>query len=210
MTAVSSTALPSRNYGKLIMFGVMGLMALSVIYADEKFLFIPTDKEWAHIAAFKWWLLPHALAGATALVLGPFQFSERFRTANFARHRLMGRIYIGAICIASLLSIYITLKFEPPAFQLEIWAQGGGWLLCAVLALTYAMKRNIAAHRQWVARSYGFTFIFVGARIPDVFAYRWASDADFVDFLWMLVFLALVVPDLILQSKALFRTRSAA
>lgn len=210
MTAISSTALPSRNYAKLVLFGVMGLLVLAVLFTDERFLVIPTDKEWAHIAAFKWWLLPHGLAGATALVLGPFQFSERFRTSNFARHRLMGRIYIGAICIAATLSIYITLRFEPPAFQLEIWAQGGGWLLCAVLALVYAMKRNIALHRQWVARSYGFTFIFVAARTPDVFAYHWKNDVDFVDFLWMLVFLALVVPDLILQSRALFRVRPAA
>ena len=118
---------------------------------------------------------------------------------------LLGKIYLSAIVIASLLSIYITLNFEPRPFLVEIWAQGGGWFLCAVLAYVYAVKRNIPLHRQWVARSYGFTFIFIMARVPDAFHVHWKDETDFVSYLSMLVFLALIVPDLIMQSGDLLK-----
>jgi uncharacterized membrane protein len=198
-----------RNYAKWLLFAVLAILAITAIQADERFLINPTDAEWKHIANFKWWLLPHGLAGATALVLGPFQFSERVRRQHVAIHRLLGRIYLSAIAIASLLSIYITLVFEPHPFQMEIWAQGGGWFLCALLAYVYALKRNIPLHRQWVARSYGFTFIFIIARVPDAFHVHWPNETEFVEYLWMLVFAALIVPDLILQAPQLFKRSQA-
>ena len=207
--AAHAPAAGARNYAKWALFAVMAALAIAAIQADERFLFDRTDHEWKHIAAFKWWLLPHGLAGVTALVLGPFQFSERIRKGNPALHRLMGRIYLSAVAIASLLSIYITLRFEPHGFHVEIWAQGGGWFLCAALAYIYARKRNFVLHRQWVARSYGFTFIFIMARVPDAFHVHWPNGTEFIEFLWMLVFLALIVPDLILQSNELFKRRAS-
>jgi len=209
-TVLDATERP-RDYAKFAKWGLFALLAaltLTAIEADERFLINAKDAEWAHIGAFKWWLLPHGLAGATALLLGPFQFSERIRRGKPALHRLMGRVYISAISIASILSIFITLKYEPQPFQPEIWAQGGGWFLCAVLAFVYALKRNFPLHRQWVARSYGFTFIFVMARVPDAFHVHWPNDTEFVEFLWMLVFAALIVPDLIIQSGELFTRRA--
>jgi uncharacterized membrane protein len=208
MTLAADAGAPARNYAKWALIAVMTVMVVLAISADERFLIDFSDAEWKHIANFKWWLLPHGVAGATALFLGPFQFSASFRRKHIALHRLMGRFYIGAIVIASLLSFYITFYFEPREFQLEIWAQGGGWLLSAVLAFIYAVKRNITLHRQWVARSYGFTFIFIAARAPDFWHVHWKTEADFVDFLWMLVFLALVVPDIILQWNDLWRRRA--
>jgi len=207
-TTFQAPARPASDYAKWGLFALLAVMVIAAIEADERFLIDPTDPEWKHIAHFKWWLLPHGLAGATALFLGPFQFSERLRRANPALHRLMGRIYIGAIVVASVLSIVITLAYEPHPFQVEIWAQGGGWLLCALLAFVYAVKRNIPLHRQWVARSYGFTFIFIMARVPDAFYVHWPNETEFVEYLWMLVFVALVVPDLILQWRQLFTRRA--
>jgi len=37
---------------------------------------------------------------------------------------------------------------------------------------------------------------------------HWKTEADFVGFLWMLVFLALVVPDVVLQWNDLWRRRA--
>ena len=211
MSVVHAAApLVPRRVGKWLFFAVLAALAVTAIQADEGFLFNRADPEWAHIARFQWWLLPHGLAGATALLIGPFQFSDSLRRTRPALHRQMGRIYVGAICIAALLSIYITLVFEPRPFQVEIWAQGGGWFLCAILALVFAMKRNIVLHRQWVARSYGFTFIFIAARVPDAFHVHWKDAVDFVTYLWSLTFLAAIVPDLLLQWPALLSGRARA
>src|SRR5471030_1824820 len=102
-TVLDATERP-RDYAKFAKWGLFALLAaltLTAIEADERFLINAKDAEWAHIGAFKWWLLPHGLAGATALLLGPFQFSERIRRGKPALHRLMGRVYISAISIAS-------------------------------------------------------------------------------------------------------------
>ena len=67
---------------KYLLFGFIGLMFVYVLRYDEIFLIDPKDPEWQHIATFKWWLLPHGLAAACALLLGPLQFSERLRKAS--------------------------------------------------------------------------------------------------------------------------------
>ena len=90
-------------------------MTLAVIATDERFLIDSTDEEWAHIAPFRWWLLVHGVGGAVALAIGPFQFSSRLRGANLPLHRLLGRIYIGAICIAAPLSLVLE----------AFWDEGG-------------------------------------------------------------------------------------
>ena len=69
------------------------------------------------------------------------------------------------------------------------------------------MKRNIPRHRQWVARSYGFTFVFILARAPHIVHWHWKTEADFVTYRWFLVFAALIVPDLILQADELVKRR---
>ena len=64
---------------KYLLFGFIGLMLAYVLVHDESFLINAKDPEWLHIQSFRWWLLPHGLAGACALVLGPMQFSDRLR-----------------------------------------------------------------------------------------------------------------------------------
>lgn len=55
-------------------------MLAYVLYHNERFLVRAADPEWAHIAPYKWWLLPHALAGCCVLLLGPMQFSDCLRS----------------------------------------------------------------------------------------------------------------------------------
>ncbi len=71
----------------------MGLMLAYVLRHDEYFLIDKTDREWQHIQTFRWWLLPHGLAGACALLLGPMQFSERLRKRFTRLHHWRG-IYL--------------------------------------------------------------------------------------------------------------------
>jgi len=210
MTMTHPNSATARDYRKWALFAVMGVVTLMVLSIDERFLIDRTDEEWRHIAPFQWWLLAHGLAGFTALAIGPFQFSSSLRRKHVKLHRVLGRIYIGAICVAAPLAIYIGNNWDDNrASAIEGWAQAGGWMLCAVLALVFAMKRNLVRHRQWVARSYAFTFIFILARAPHIFSWHWKDEIDFVTYRWFLVFGALIVPDLILQGEELFRRRVA-
>jgi uncharacterized membrane protein len=204
---VDTPAIP-RSYAKWAVFAVWALLILGVMWTDERFLIDSKDEEWPHIAPFKWWLLVHGLAGLAALLIGPLQFSERIRRTHVKLHRVLGRVYIGAICIAAPMAIYIGDNWDDNRQSaIEGWAQAGGWLICAVLAFVFAMKRNIPRHRQWVARSYGFTFVFIMARAPHLWGWHWKTEADFVTYRWFLVFAALIVPDLILQWDELTKRR---
>jgi hypothetical protein len=56
---------------KYIVFGFIFLMMAYVLNHNERFLINAADPAWMHYQTFKWWLLPHGLAGACALLLGP-------------------------------------------------------------------------------------------------------------------------------------------
>jgi Predicted membrane protein (DUF2306) len=65
------------------------------------------DPVWEHYQPFRWWLLPHGLAGACAILLGPLQFSDRLRQRFTKFHRVVGRFYIAGALIVAPLGAYI-------------------------------------------------------------------------------------------------------
>jgi hypothetical protein len=198
-----------RDYLKWAFFALVALCTLTVIGVDERFLLIPADPEWQHIEAFKWLLLVHGIFGATALVCGPFQFSDTMRRMHPAWHRWNGRIYIGAVTVASLVAGYIGPHFEPRSIQIEQYFQAGGWFLCTAVALWFVLRRNFISHKLWMMRSYGFCLVFLMSRVPDAMpGFHW-SDQLLSDVLWGLVLAALVGPDLILAVRGAMRKRAA-
>src|SRR5579862_3938459 len=90
----------SRARPKYLLFGIVGLMLSYALVHDESFLVDPKDPIWSHYEPFKWWLLPHGIAGACALLLGPMQFSERLRLRYAKLHRVVGRVYVAGAFIA--------------------------------------------------------------------------------------------------------------
>src|SRR6185437_471372 len=64
---------------KYLLFALIGVVYAYVLWTNENFLFDRTNPEWAHIAPFQLFLLPHGMAAACALFLGPLQFSDRLR-----------------------------------------------------------------------------------------------------------------------------------
>src|SRR4051794_22552717 len=122
---------------KYVLFGVIGLMFAFVFRTSEWFLFDSAierarDPEWMHIDSFKWWLLPHAIAGACTIILGPMQFSDRLRTGYPQLHRVVGRIYVGGVVVAAPLGPWIQYLNESlgfsRSFTIETVLQGGMWL----------------------------------------------------------------------------------
>ena len=195
-----------HDRAKWTFFAVLAACVLLVIYTDERFLVNPHDPEWAHIAPFKWWLLVHGLAGATALFTGFFQFSDTVRRTHLSWHRWTGRVYVGAVFIAAPMAWYIGTHFEQPLLAAEQPAQAGGWLLTTAMALLCVLRGNIPAHKTWMMKSYCFCMVFVVSRVPDAFNVHW-TDALTSNFLWYLVAAALVGPDIVLTVRELWRKR---
>lgn len=199
----------SRDHSKNLFFLLVALSFLTVLVVDESFLLKPNDPEWTHIAPFRWLLLVHGLLGATALLIGPFQFSERLRTARPKLHRMMGRIYVGAVFISAPVATWIGYHLEGPTTAPEQIAQGGFWFLCTAMALICALRRSFQIHRMWMMRSYGFCLVFVFSRVPDAIpGFRW-TDPVLSNALWWMIAFALVGPDLIVTTRTLLRGRKA-
>jgi len=187
----------------------MGLCVLLVLWVDERFWFNPADPHLHRIAAYKGLLLLHGLGGTTALLTGASQFSSRIRRTRTALHRTLGKVYIGAVCFSAPIAFYIgTGPLEPSTIHVEQMFQAGLWCACALVAWASIRSGQVAIHKAWMMRSYGFTLIFVLSRVPDAFISSY-SDQFLSDMLWGLVIVALIAPETILTAQTLLRIRSA-
>lgn len=188
-------------------FVLLALITAATLYVHEGYLFRPHDPLWAHFRPFRWWLLPHVIAGVIALVVGPLQFSTTIRTRSFALHRWTGRVYAAASLVASALSVYIVIVFEDPLNRWVMGSMGGLWFITTVFAWLAARNREIGQHRLWAARSYCFTLTFVATRfVPDVIL-TGMGFFGFTTLYWALIVLCLVAPDLIMNGRAVLPWR---
>jgi len=195
---------------KWFFFALMGLCLVAVVWFDERFWINPADPHWKHVAPVKWLLGLHGLAGVTALLVGAVQMiSTRIRRDRPALHRMLGKVYIGAVCISAPIATYIgTSTLEPVSIRFEQIFQGGFWLLSALVAWACIRSGQMALHKAWMMRSYGFTLVFVLSRVPDAFISHY-SDQFLSDMLWSLVVVAIIAPEIILTAQTLLRIRGA-
>src|SRR4051794_36745694 len=92
---------------KYLVFAAIAVMTAYVLWHKESFLLDPADPIWNHYEPFKWWLLPHGVAGACALFLAPLQFSERLRLRRTWLHRTTGALYVVGVFVLAPIGIYI-------------------------------------------------------------------------------------------------------
>ncbi len=130
----------------------------------------PKNPVWQHYKAIGWWwLLPHGVAGACALLLAPLQFSERLRRRFALLHRLVERIYVAGVLILAPLGAYIQYIEEPlgspRSFTVAAIVDAVALLVTTGLGLLFALRRMIPQHRQWMTRSYAVALTFFESRL---------------------------------------------
>jgi uncharacterized membrane protein len=154
---------------KYLLFAAIGLMLTYVIPHDESFLVHPKDPLWQHYEPFKWWLLPHGIAGACALLLGPMQFSDRLRGRFRQLHRIVGRIYVASVFVAAPLGFYIQYFEErtgdPRSFSIAAAADATLWMSTTGIAMVLILKGKVQEHRQWMTRSFAIALVFLEGRV---------------------------------------------
>src|SRR3954454_22616475 len=98
--ATNQGALPKLKLRpKYFGFAFVGLMMAYVLVHNESYLWSSGDPIWSHYRDIKWYLLPHGLVAACALLLGPMQFSDRLRARYAKLHRVIGRFYVAGALI---------------------------------------------------------------------------------------------------------------
>jgi len=196
---------------KTLLFLFIGAMYVYVLVTTESFLFNKSDPEWAHIAPFRMILLPHGLAAAFALLLGPFQFSERLRRKYVTVHKTFGYLYIAGCYLGAPLGLYIQ-RFEEKlgnyshSFTIATAMDAGIWIFATTMALIFIRQKKIQQHRQWMIRSFACALIFLEVRVILVFFQLPETAAEIV--VWACVAAAFPLADLVLQIDESRRSRA--
>jgi len=203
----------SRARPKYLLFAVVGLMLAYVLVHDESFLVNSKDPIWSHYEPFKWWLLPHGVAGACALLLGPMQFSERLRCRFRKLHRVLGRIYVAGVFIAAPLGVYIQYfeerLGESRSFTVAAIVDAVLLMGTTAVALGFILNGKVQQHRRWMTRSFAVALVFLESRVVGGVT-GWENLGNHIDetIVWTCLAFSILSADLVLQLQELGRTRS--
>lgn len=157
---------------------------------------------------YKWPLIGHISGGLIALLLGPFQFSKKFRNRYMTTHRIMGRIYVTAILIGTISSIYLAWTSAlRVSFSWALGLQGlaFAWFTTTAMAYSSAIRRRMLQHKEWMIRSYVVTFAFVTFRYLNDMAFVRELLPKFEDrgpsMIWLSWTIPLLITEVVLSWK---------
>ena len=207
-TLATGVRVLTRVLPKYLLFGIIGLMLAYVIPHDESFLVHPEDTLWQHYEPFKWWLLPHGIAGGCALLLGPMQFWDRFRKRFRKLHRVVGRIYVAGVFVAAPLGLYIQFFEErmgdPRSFSIAAAVDAALWMITTGIALAFILKGKVQEHRQWMSRSFAVALVFLEVRVIGGLGGWESLDIHANEtIVWFCLAFAILSADLVLQWQQL-------
>jgi uncharacterized membrane protein len=177
-TSTLLTASSRRSRFKTVLWIFLGLSSLFVFITSE--VLLVTDYPMYHayrlqVISDRHLLIPHTVCGVAALLAGPMQFWPRLRRRHLKFHRILGRIYVISVFIGAFTGI--ALAAGRPGLP-GTSMQAAAWIVCTTAAFITARNRQIAQHRQWMARSYAVTFTFVSSRVLNLWPRYWSHLGD--------------------------------
>jgi uncharacterized membrane protein len=114
----------------------------------------------------------HVMLAFVIMAGGPLQLIPQIRSRFPAVHRFVGRTYMTAAVTASLAGLYLIWSrplFGPLSNNIATSLDGALVVAFAVMALRYAIARDIRTHRRWALRLFmvasSVWFLRVGFRV---------------------------------------------
>jgi uncharacterized membrane protein len=194
-----------RSMPKYVLFALFGLMALFVLWNNERFFLNPQAPEWAHYNPIRWHLLPHGLGGTLALALGALQFSTRLRRRYLRLHRLSGRLYIVSTFIVAPVAIWMAFINSPWFLIPFTVVQAITWMLFTLVAYLCIRRGDIRSHREWMMRSYAIALIFLEGRVLMAIPALARQGMDAIVLVnWGCLAVTLVVVECVLRWREVF------
>lgn len=112
------------------------------------------------------WLVIHVAGAATALLIGPLQFSRALRNRFGLLHRVLGRTYVVSCLVGGAAGFVLALGASTGLISTIGF---GGlaiiWIVTTSLAWRRATQGRFAEHRAWMIRSFALTFAAVTLRL---------------------------------------------
>lgn len=104
----------------------------------------------------------HALSGGFALLIGPLQFKRRLLNKKRNLHRLLGRVYVVTIWMASIAGLWSALFFAVNIAAKIVFGMAAILLFSTTtIAFLHIRRRHFSVHREWMIRSFALAFFFV-------------------------------------------------
>jgi uncharacterized membrane protein len=129
-------------------------------------------------------LIPHILGGVVAVPVGLVQLWLGLTGRIGILHRVLGRIYVLAIAVASVGGFYLAVTIDSKyfAYAAGLFCLACAWVITTSMALVSVRHRAFEQHREWMIRSYIVTFAFVTFRLLDHVMVHWkVAPADEVE-----------------------------
>ncbi|TDK31555.1 DUF2306 domain-containing protein [Luteimonas terrae] len=127
---------------------------------------VPDSAAYGMYATRRAWLWLHLGAGAAMLLLGPWQFIARLRTAMPRLHRWTGRLYLAAGLFVSLAAAGLVATSPAPAgIRIAFAATGLAWLVTAAFGYIAIRRGQVQMHRRWMLRNYLVTLSPIAFRL---------------------------------------------
>jgi uncharacterized membrane protein len=206
-TSVSTAAPPqATRLSKIIVLSVVLLVAIGFVLKYVFHYYLNYNPEGLdYFWPKRGWLLLHITGGMVALLIGPWQFSQRLRRRYLSLHRLMGRIYLIAIACGSAGSFYLAATTPGGwAWGTALAGLALAWVTTSGMAFYAIKQRQIQVHKEWMVRSYVVTFAFVTFRLLNDFGptshLRPALDRA-ITLAWISWAIPLLFTEVILQAR---------
>lgn len=172
MNTTAAVLTPSRP--RLMQLGWALLLLGAVLAAANAVLFMivapygnPAIKSRFFATEIAGWA--HAIGGAVAVLIGPWQLLSRLRARLPRVHVWMGRIYLLAVLSGALGGLYFapsSVAGQPGVIGFSVLAVF--WLYTGAMAYLAIRRRDIVTHRRWMIRNYSLTFAAATLRIELV------------------------------------------
>ncbi|WP_338864759.1 DUF2306 domain-containing protein [Myxococcus stipitatus] len=160
-----------KNKALWVLFAVLclgvGLYPISYLFTDpnsgfraRKGVELLTSPVWN--AAF----YTHLALGGLALFIGWTQFIARLRLKFPVVHRLLGKVYVGAVMVSGLMGLYVGFFATGGVISAAGFVSLGlVWLYTTASAFWHIKNRRLEEHRLMMTYSYAACFAAVTLRL---------------------------------------------
>jgi uncharacterized membrane protein len=180
--AATAPLVPPRRPGaprvRAVGLGWLARCALAIaVFAPLHYLLVPLSElaakggeiavtyaprpGWVHVAFYT-----HIVFGGLALLLSPVQLSPRVRDRVPRLHRVNGRVVLVAIAFAGTAGFLLSwFNTAGPIGMAGFGTLAVLWVVFAGLGLRAILRRDVAAHRRWMLRTFALTYAAVTLRL---------------------------------------------
>lgn len=191
-----STATAKPKSGKKILWFVFVILCIMIGLYPIGYFFIPDTEgllssKPADLLSNKFWRITfyiHLGFGGIALLSGWPQFSKTIREKRLALHRMLGKIYVVAVCISALAGIYIGFYATGGLVSaLGFVSLGVIWFSTTMMAYYYALNRDLTSHQRFMTYSYAACFGAVTLRLwlPGLIALTGEFETAYQFVAWL-------------------------